>query len=411
MQHKLTPICSVMALAWLIGAPVKAQDIKWAKIELSTTRDESCVVCDVNNDGKLDIIAGTYWYEAPQWTQHFLRAVPKSGEYVNSAGEMVLDVNQDGYLDVIACGWFTEDIIWAENPKGKPEPWPVHLIMKRKGFTETLIPAQVDGKGPVDVLINYNEPPVRWIEVIPGPEPKFIEHTVGREGGVHGIGFGDVDNDGKGDIVTPAGWWRAIDPATDKWEWHTFTGTALRFDASKPIDPAAVQSEQRPAINLGHAGVPILVHDVNGDGRNDILWGLGHEYGLFWMEQQAGEGGAMTWAVHLIDGSFSQVHTLTLADLNNDGRLDLLSGKRWRAHNDGDPGAFDPMCIYCYTFDPPTGKWTRYRVDYGGLAGVGMQLPVVDIDGDGDLDIVSPGKAGLHLLINQGPKPPPKPKG
>lgn len=149
--------------------------------------------------------------------------------------------------------------------------------------------------------------------------------------------------------------------------------------------------------------------DINGDGRKDLLTGMAHDYGLAWYEQKA-DGG---WLQHVIDASWSQAHASVLTDLNDDGQVDLVTGKRYFAHNGNDPGEREPVGIYWYEWrkTPPTQatssspgnggvEWIRHIVDYGGRMGAGVQTVVVDIDGDGDLDIVSAGKAGLYLAEN-----------
>jgi hypothetical protein len=148
------------------------------------------------------------------------------------------------------------------------------------------------------------------------------------------------------------------------------------------------------------------VADVNGDGRNDVIAGAAHDYGVFWFEQ--GEDGK--WTRRTIDIAWSQAHASTLVDINGDGQLELVTGKRFMAHNGSDPGEREPLGIYWFEHQPGNGRsveWIRHIIDFGGRMGGGMQIPVVDLDGDGDLDIVCAGKSGLFLAENETKKAPP----
>jgi hypothetical protein len=189
----------------------------------------------------------------------------------------------------------------------------------------------------------------------------------------HGIGAGDVNGDGRNDIVTPQGWFEAPpDPRTGDWKFH-------------------------PEFNLGSTSF-IFVLDINEDGLPDLLTAHGHDYGIFWMEQRPDH----TWVKHVIDESWSQAHALTLVDLNGDGRKELLTGKRFMAHDGHDPGEHDPLGIYWYEYhksaDGKNVEWSRHIVDYGSRAGGGMQIPVADMKGDGSLDFAVGGKSGLFLF-------------
>jgi len=147
--------------------------------------------------------------------------------------------------------------------------------------------------------------------------------------------------------------------------------------------------------------VPVYVRDINGDGRNDIIWGKGHDFGLQWWEQLPASNGKTKWEAHTIDNKFSQPHSLHFADLDGDGKEDLITGKRYYAHNGRDPGGQLKPCLYYYTFDKKTTKFTKHIIDEGQV-GTGLQIRTGDLNNDGKLDIAVAGKSGTYILFNQG---------
>ncbi|MCX5646798.1 MAG: HEAT repeat domain-containing protein [Phycisphaerae bacterium] len=337
------------------------------------SRFEAAGVLDVNRDGKLDIFCGGFWYEAPDWKRHFVRDVKEEGNYFYDFANLPMDVDGDGWVDIANAAWHNKMIFWERNPGAKGGPWEVFPI-DTPGNMETALAVDINGDGQPDVLPNIMSE-VAWYEFhrdasAPGGA-RWEKHQLPKEAAGHGIGAGDINKDGRCDIVAPKGW---LEQTATGWQWH-------------------------PEFDLGQTSIPILVHDVDADGDSDIIWGLGHDYGMYWLEQKNVDG-HRTWEKHLIDKSWSQPHFMVMADLDNDGKAELVAGKRYYAHNGHDPGENDPECAYYYKFDAATKNWTRHTIHEGGRVGFGINTAVVDIDGDGDLDVVAPGKSGLYLLEN-----------
>lgn len=366
--------------------PFGAMETSFFVHRIGTDHAEGITTMDVNGDGYPDIFSGAYWYENPgpkggEWKRHQYRSVDIVGEFVSDCGEWAIDVNHDGAPDIVTTGWMRDGVWWFENPKQIDQPWKAHFITHSLE-TEGGVLADLNGDGVPDLaLAHYGREGVIWINFA-GPEPR-VHNVGGKAEDGHGVGMADIDGDGKVDLLTPYGWFRNIDADHDLWEFHK-------------------------DWNLGEAGFPIIGYDVNHDGKIDLIYGRGHSYGLYWLEQHA-SGSNRYWERHPIDESYSQVHTLSLVDIDGDGQPELLAAKRYRGHNGNDPGSYDPLVVYYYKIDREHGRFTRLPISVGGSQAGGTQFVVQDMDGDGDLDIVTAGKTGVHLdenlRVNKVPKP------
>ena len=377
-QVLLLTILAITSTPTLVAAQTAALRLpKFRRHVLNdTSAFSACTVFDVDHDGDLDIFSGGFWYEAPDWKRHTVREVENIRGRFDDYSNLPLDVNGDGWMDVISVNYRSQSLYWVEHPGATLGVWKKHVI-DTPGSSETGRLADVDGDGDLDVLPNGTKFS-GWWELRSRQTKQWVRHALPEELAAHGIGFGDIDGDGRGDLICPNGWAAApSDRRAGRWLFHR--EFQLHRDGS----------------------IPILVQDVDEDGDNDIVWGRGHNIGLYWLEQQKQRSGKRDWKFHVIDSSWSQPHSLLWGDVNGDGQDDLIAGKRYRGHDGKDPGETDPLAVYWYSFNKRSQTWNRGLISSGAQAGFDLDPEAIDIDGDGDLDIVGAAQSGLFLFENR----------
>lgn len=354
--------------------------LHFTKMKVSSETYESVGVFDVNGDGHPDLVSGAFWYQGPKFIErHLITEVKRVGEYWDDFLTIPLDVNGDGKMDVITGGWFGATLYWLENP-GTNGTWKQHII-DETGNIETARGWDIDGDGVVEIFPNNPRHPLKYYKLNKDAEGKgtgqFTKFEVAETQG-HGLGFGDVNGDGRNDIIVNNGWLEAPLDSKGKWVLHQ-------------------------EFEFGDASVPILVVDVNNDNVNDLIVGQAHSYGLDWYEQKVDQEGKRSWIKHPIDPYNSQFHTMQWMDIDGDGKPELITGKRYRAHNGKDPGANDPFGLYYFKWNGES--FTKNIISYGAVdqgKGAGIYFSIADLRGSGRNDIVVAGKDGLYIFFNEG---------
>lgn len=395
-------LVGLLVLAAAVTLNAGERDISFSTKLLAIDANEGCAIVDVNNDGQLDVVAGRNWYAGPDFVPRALRPIEDRNGYIHSNGDFPYDVDADGWVDIIAQSFFQTEINWFRNPG--PEVLKLGLLWEKRLLVDTQVDRNeaelmhdLDGDGVKEFVVNsWNKETsllawkfkteVREVEVKRGNRtvkemqevPTMEKITIGSSRNGHGLGMGDLNGDGLEDVLFQEGWYeRPKSGAMDKpWKWHKDWYL--------------------------HASIPMVVRDLNGDGRNDFIYGMGHDYGLFWREQlKPASDGTLQWKEHVIDKSFSQPHVLHLADIDGDGEDELITGKRVFAHNGKDPGGKEDPVLYYYNWDRKQKRFDRKTI-VEGSAGTGLQIATGDLNGDGRLDIAVAGKSGTYVIFNEG---------
>jgi Domain of Unknown Function (DUF1080)/FG-GAP-like repeat len=310
----------------------------------------SAAVADFNHDGVLDVAAGPYYYLGPDYTTsreiYAAQTRNPSTQYASDAWVMLAaDFTGDGWPDILTTSHSAgAGAVLYVNPKGESRRWDSYQVVPTIQTEITLL-KDVDGDGKPELVFG-SEGYVRYAKPDPAnPTGPWIIHTISERGLVtaHGIGVGDINGDGRMDILNGYGWWEQP-PAGSKQELWTYHPEAFgRWNRAQP------------------GGSVMAVYDVNGDGLNDVVTSLqAHGRGLAWFEQKRGKDGKISFAQHMIMDdlstknaggvTFSELHGSTFADVDGDGVPDFIVGKRYWSHLDDyyDADPYGPPVLYWY---------------------------------------------------------------
>jgi hypothetical protein len=368
---------------------------------------EGATFGDFNKDGHVDVAYGGFWWEGPDFTQKhtfagedfMTKAYEGAHGYSKNFFMFTGDFNHDGWTDILIVGFPGEETVWYENPQGKDQPWKRHVAFKKTDNESPTFGDLLANGHPVLICMSGSQmgyavpdeehPDDLWKWHPTSPKiPSYQRFT-------HGLGWGDVNGDGKPDLLDKDGWYEQPADLTGDPHW-----------------------KKHPYQFSDSGGAQMYVYDVNGDGKPDVIASIhAHGYGLAWFEQKRAANGDITFQKHLIMGDkpeqnpygvkFSQLHAVALADMDGDGLPDIVTGKRFWAHgpnNDVEPGA--PAVLYFFKLQRTlradlTNRvdWIPYMIDDN--SGVGTQVTVGNISGGPLPDVLVGNKKGGFVFINQ----------
>ena len=396
------PLCVILVLAVAARA---GEPARFRKIVLTEAfQAEAAGAGDIDRDGHGDAVYGPCWYAGPDFARkHPIYPAQDFDpvKYSNNFMTSVADVDGDGWLDVVVNEWPGKAVHWFCNPGGDglaaDAPWAKHLAHPVvDNESPDLIDVTGDGKPELVFhtggVLGFAEPAAtatdRWT-FRPCSEPeKWGQYQ-------HGLGAGDIDGDGRTDLLMVGGWWQQPAGDTGRWTKH-------------------------PHAFGARGGAQMHAHDVDGDGDADVITSLdGHGYGLSWYEQVKRDGGIdfverpilPAKPAESLDGvQFSQLHAVALADVDGDGTKDIVTGKRYWAHGpkgDPDPGG-KPVLYWLRCIRTPAGEgrpatvaWEPRLID--DASGVGTQIAVADLNADGRPDVVVGNKRGGFVFLQERP--------
>lgn len=372
------------------GSAGAAAEVSFERFVLSNEfLAEGASFGDFDGDGENDVVAGPYVYLGPDFGKSVETYAPKSFDpkgYSDNFFAFPRDLDADGWLDVLFVGFPGQAAYWHRNPGASGGAWDRHVALPAVD-TEAPVYLDLTGDGTPELVCatggklgwaepNASDPTSVWsFRPATGPEG-FVPFT-------HGLGVGDVDGDGRADLMEHRGVWRQ--PAS------------LGGD---PVWPFA-------SHEFGSGGAQMYATDVDGDGDSDVVTSLAaHGHGLAWFEQ-TDTGGFVAHEIASPDPKLPgagvvlhEPHALALADVNGDGLPDIVAGERFWGHADGWSGDLaEPASLYWFELQRTSSgaHYLPHLID--AASGVGTQVVSGDVDGDGRVDVVVANKKGAFVFL------------
>ena len=369
----------------------------------------SAAGADVNRDGTADVVSGPFYYLGPSYVDRHLYRVGRvfnpATEYAPDMVNFAHDFTGDGWPDILASEWDrtkgTRPIDLYVNPKGEHRRWD-HTTVLPTPNTESVLMRDLDGDDKPEMIFGTatgyawsrpdpSNPTAPWpVRVVSGPTDPRSVHGMG--------GVGDVNGDGRADIVVNTGWYEQPASLADAQPW--------------PFHP----------VQFATATTEMGVYDVNGDKLTDVVASLSvHNWGLAWFEQKKAADGTITFVRHDIAGDystknagnvvFSEAHAARFVDMTGDRIPDFIVGKRYWSHleNYNGPDPYGPAVLYIYRTvrNPKAPGGAEFVPELvHNRSGVGSAFEVMDMNKDGSPDIAVATAFGTHVFLSSRGAPP-----
>ncbi len=342
----------------------------------------TAVAGDYTGDGLPDIITNaagrTLLLQAPNWTQIVLDENAEH-DFIHSE---TLDIDQDGDLDYVAARYDPGLIVWLEQPaRPLEEKWPLRRVDDQVHGIHGLLKGDVDGDGRLDLLATSAQPKpqfpnsLAWFSIpaeVKSAEawPRHIFAAGDAPGLTHYLGIGDINGDGRPDAATGAK--GGPQDASGLGEW--FAWWEAPTDPTQVWQKHLVSATQPGATNIHPA-------DVNGDGVTDLLASRGHGLGVVWFE-------GPNWTEHVIHPTLQEPHCLQVVDMDEDGDIDAATC------------AYGSKLAVWFENDG-RGEFTTHIV---GREQESYDIRCVDMDNDRDLDLLIAGRASNNVVWYENPR-------
>jgi hypothetical protein len=341
---------------------------RWQRHVIDSARPWQAIFitsADMDGDGHKDVIAGGWWYKNPgssgdTWTRNTI------GSPLNNMAA-VYDFDGDGDMDVLGTqGKGPEsnpNFVWARNDGSGGFTIFDNIESGDGDFLQGVAVERFQDSGPLEVALSWHAAG-KGIQRLTVPlDPSsgtWARDQISPTSQDEALSAGDIDRDGDSDILLGTKWLRNDGTS---WSEHTLNATSGAPDRNR-------------------------LADIDGDGRLDAVVGFETPDKLAWYEQ--GSAATSTWTEHVIANVIGPM-SLDVADMDKDGDLDVVVGE----HNLSDPSS---ARLYIFENDDGQGtSWTEHMLYTGDEHHDGTQ--VVDIDGDGDLDIISIGWTHDRVLL------------
>ncbi len=400
-----------------VAATVVAQDYTLHSFERQQLTDvyfsEGANFGDLNRDGKLDAIHGPYWWQGPGFKVRHEIFAPKPQNrdgYSTNFFTWVYDFTGDGWNDLVSVGLPGSAAVLYVNPgEGKvleeANHWQTQKVHDGIGNESPQFVNLVGDKQP-ELVCNHNGKFGYLTFDVKKPTEPWTWHIISEQVGEypfgHGLGVGDVNGDGRADVIWKGGWY--AQPLESR----------LQADGKTPPEGGTPTWTFHKYQFAGPGGADMFAYDVDGDGDNDVITSLAaHTFGLAWFEQVK-DGDAITFKKHLIMGDkpednpygvlFTEPHAVELHDMDGDGLKDIVTGKTYWSHHRQSPMWDAGAVVYWFKLSRTKDSidWIPYLAD--GESGIGRQLNVADVDGDKLPDIIAGGMVGSHVLRHRAKK-------